>query len=461
MVENADTKFKLFEIDNKLYGNISDSKNIIDLKKCAKTILKMPIETREGLELSISKLKIRSSSLLLALASKYHDSYDYNELHELIDCCGVLKELKVSIDIPLEVIIQTIMYQFEIEYKIISNNPEKTKNIQSSHLIINHFKNLMNSSSTKLLAELESFGKILEHLEPIDQTSKGCFEYKDNSGLDTTNSLCLKNKEEIHEKLHSPCKDITGAVVYYKNGEFRNKKVFIKEYKVNRQDNEKKKLEIENEIQCLVKISELKRKHFVKFYAYYKDDLTYTLVMKEYFRSLQDYINTKGKLDSEEFFELAEYLVEAFYTLQLNNIYHGDIKTANIMMNKKNKPIIIDFGVSTLKIEASENSFTLDQEFHGTREYLAPELLKAFSQNKSTTRYRKESSDVFSLGITFLKMLKGNNWKFNSDSDNGLKDELETLDKSCKEFISGMVETNPQERKTFSNLSSYFHKETI
>jgi serine/threonine protein kinase len=80
-----------------------------------------------------------------------------------------------------------------------------------------------------------------------------------------------------------------------------------------------------------------------------------------------------------------------------DSITHRDLKPQNILLDKKGRPHITDFGLAVSEMEQlAEGSGQ-----QGTRAYLSPEQAR-FESNKVDGR-----SDIFSLGVIFYQLLTG------------------------------------------------------
>ncbi|MCA9148640.1 MAG: protein kinase [Planctomycetales bacterium] len=80
-------------------------------------------------------------------------------------------------------------------------------------------------------------------------------------------------------------------------------------------------------------------------------------------------------------------------------IVHRDLKPGNIMVDARNEPHIMDFGLA--KREAGEVTMTIEGQLLGTPAYMAPE--QALGQaHESSPR-----TDVYSLGVIMFELLTG------------------------------------------------------
>ncbi len=81
------------------------------------------------------------------------------------------------------------------------------------------------------------------------------------------------------------------------------------------------------------------------------------------------------------------------------NVFHCDIKPANILLARDGKVLLTDFGVARLATESREG---------GTPPYMSPEQIQGRSLDART--------DIYSLGVTLYEMLSGGVLPFRGDS---------------------------------------------
>lgn len=81
------------------------------------------------------------------------------------------------------------------------------------------------------------------------------------------------------------------------------------------------------------------------------------------------------------------------------NVIHRDLKTANIMIDPHNEPIVMDFGLA--KMAKISSKLSQSGMLIGTLQYMPPE------QAQGRMSEIDEQSDVYSLGACFYEMLTG------------------------------------------------------
>src|SRR5439155_24497639 len=81
-------------------------------------------------------------------------------------------------------------------------------------------------------------------------------------------------------------------------------------------------------------------------------------------------------------------------------IVHRDIKPGNILIDKKGRVKIADFGLAKLLGKPADMTLTQSQTFLGTPLYMAPEQ---FSDPQKVDH----RADIYSLGVVFYEMLTG------------------------------------------------------
>lgn len=110
--------------------------------------------------------------------------------------------------------------------------------------------------------------------------------------------------------------------------------------------------------------------------------------------SLRDYLKREGKLSSKKAINIISPILNAISYAHKRGVIHRDLNPDNIIITSdNNKPRLMDFGISALLGNRSNNSIW------GTLNYLSPEQC----EGKSATA----ASDTFSMGLILYEMLTG------------------------------------------------------
>ncbi len=107
-----------------------------------------------------------------------------------------------------------------------------------------------------------------------------------------------------------------------------------------------------------------------------------------------------GKLSSREALQIVPQICEALQFAHEEGIVHRDIKPENILLDKKGRVKIADFGIAKIMGRDTEPGITETRGAIGTPQYMAPEQV----EKPETVDHR---ADIFSLGVVFYEMLTG------------------------------------------------------
>jgi serine/threonine protein kinase len=107
-----------------------------------------------------------------------------------------------------------------------------------------------------------------------------------------------------------------------------------------------------------------------------------------------------GQLSSREALAIVPQICEALQFAHDEGIVHRDIKPENILMDKKGRVKIADFGIAKIMGREQEPRVMETQGAIGTPHYMAPEQV----EKPQSVDHR---ADIFSLGVVFYEMLTG------------------------------------------------------
>jgi serine/threonine protein kinase len=107
-----------------------------------------------------------------------------------------------------------------------------------------------------------------------------------------------------------------------------------------------------------------------------------------------------GKLAPRQALQIVPQICEALQFAHDEGIVHRDIKPENILVDKKGRVKIADFGIAKILGREADVALTETQGAIGTPHYMAPEQM----EKPTTVDHR---ADIFSLGVVFYEMLTG------------------------------------------------------
>ena len=103
--------------------------------------------------------------------------------------------------------------------------------------------------------------------------------------------------------------------------------------------------------------------------------------------------------DHDAFARVVEGILEALVHIHEKRIVHRDLKPENVLVNEKNEPRILDFGLARPQHGDDAHSLTTPGTVVGTVHYLSPEQL--------SSRPLDGRSDLFSVGTMIYEVLAG------------------------------------------------------
>jgi serine/threonine-protein kinase len=112
--------------------------------------------------------------------------------------------------------------------------------------------------------------------------------------------------------------------------------------------------------------------------------------------SLADFIDREGQCSPEMARRVTEQAANALAAAGEEGIVHRDVKPGNIMIDRRGRAVLTDFGIACV---AAEQAGSDNQSVMGTPGYLAPEALSGSPVDSR--------SDMFALGAVWYEMLTG------------------------------------------------------
>ena len=195
--------------------------------------------------------------------------------------------------------------------------------------------------------------------------------------------------------------------------------------------------------------------------------------------SLNDIIEYRSdnalKWSEQELLYYFYVLLETLLQISKLNIHHRDIKPRNILYNLASKAVkFADFGEGKLLSkdlsESLYNSLSLSQDIlksqsnqnlmntvRGTPVYMSPEIYQSYKLRKYNCNYHPLSSDIFSLGLTFLVMKRLDTNINRNDIEIMLNDSTFQTDTLTNRLIKAMLLADPKLR--LDKVNEIYEKE--
>jgi len=112
-------------------------------------------------------------------------------------------------------------------------------------------------------------------------------------------------------------------------------------------------------------------------------------------------VQQAGRISPRQALKIIPQICDALQYAHEQGVVHRDIKPENVMLDKKGRVKITDFGLAKiLGRDAKGLRLTGVQEVMGTPHYMAPEQI----EHPQTVDHR---ADIYSLGVVFYEMLTG------------------------------------------------------
>ncbi|XP_058005481.1 proline-rich receptor-like protein kinase PERK3 [Hevea brasiliensis] len=186
--------------------------------------------------------------------------------------------------------------------------------------------------------------------------------------------------------------------------------VAVKKIKYKMEEQQQNKVE---EIEYLKRVS---HPNVVKLIGYCDEGADKLLVL-EFVpnRTLRYHLNDeKNILEWSKRMKIAKYTAYGLHYLHVNcepKIIHRDIKTDNILLNKKFEPKVADFSLAKF-LPGADNVSHITSVLRGTNVYADPEYGNIQKVSKK--------SDVYSFGVVLLELITGKKPLFGENEDDNI-----------------------------------------
>ena len=214
----------------------------------------------------------------------------------------------------------------------------------------------------------------------------------------------------------------------------------------------------------LEQVNLLKNRHFIKFYSIFKDNSDSNeekliFAMENGAGNMNDILYYRKSYSQKEIIYIIHYISEALTLCELNCIANRDIKPDNFIIIKDEIGEfyykIADFGIGC-QLSTDQKTLPISECPGYTELYAAPELMNL----KGTEVYNPFKADVFSLGVTILKMMGIPSNQIKLLKNNFLKSFIDENTIKGYEKLLGIVKKmmskNPEERPSFNEISKMF-----
>lgn len=112
-------------------------------------------------------------------------------------------------------------------------------------------------------------------------------------------------------------------------------------------------------------------------------------------------VEQAGRLTPEQALAIVPQICEALQFAHNEGVVHRDIKPENVLLDKKGRVKITDFGIAKIVgLPAGKSSLTGAKDVLGTPHYMAPEQV----EQPQSVDHR---ADIYSLGVVFYELLTG------------------------------------------------------
>lgn len=152
-------------------------------------------------------------------------------------------------------------------------------------------------------------------------------------------------------------------------------------------------------------LEKLQHPNIVRFYGLEQDDLL-TYILMDYVEGsnlrAEIYRNRHMGIPHDDVAKYMQGICSALHYAHHSGIIHCDLKSGNVLIDEKGRPLVTDFGIARMTDTATTTLVGA-----GTPAYMAPEQILGKDPNPQT--------DIYTLGITLFEMLTGGERPFTGE----------------------------------------------
>lgn len=152
-------------------------------------------------------------------------------------------------------------------------------------------------------------------------------------------------------------------------------------------------------------LEQLQHPNIVRFYGLEQEDLL-TFILMDFVEGsnlrAEIYRHRQNGIPPDKVVNYMQGICSALHYAHHSGIIHCDLKSGNVLIDEKGKPLVTDFGIARMTDTATTTLVGV-----GTPAYMAPEQILG--------RDPTPQSDIYSVGVTLYEMLTGGERPFTGD----------------------------------------------
>ena len=114
---------------------------------------------------------------------------------------------------------------------------------------------------------------------------------------------------------------------------------------------------------------------------------------------LGEMVRSRGRLSVDEGYDVAFQLVDGLEAIHDQGIVHRDLKTSNVMIDRRGTALLMDFGIAKLWEGDAGTALTAYGQIVGTPQYMSPEQAQGEPLDPR--------SDIYAIGVILFELFTG------------------------------------------------------